>query len=129
MTLDTVTHKAAQAVHQVTGDVADTAASAVQATRRMANDTLEKAENSVRRLRAGADPLIDDLAYKAQDLASRSIDYCAQTSERARRQFHQAGDATTRYVNEQPGKSLLMAAAAGAALATLAMLLSRRGRD
>ncbi|MGD9773458.1 hypothetical protein [Diaphorobacter sp.] len=129
MTLETATQKAAQAAHQVAGDVADTAASAAEATRRMANDTLDMAESSVRRLRAGADPLIDDLAYKAQDLASRSIDYCAQTSERARRQFHQAGDATTRYVNEQPGKSLLMAAAAGAALATLAMLLSRRGRD
>jgi ElaB/YqjD/DUF883 family membrane-anchored ribosome-binding protein len=72
--------------------------------------------------------MIDDLAARAQDLASRSISYCAEASERARRQLNQAADVTTRYVADQPGKSLLLAAAAGAALAA-AMMMSRRRSD
>ena len=45
---------------------------------------------------------------------------------RARRQMQQAADATGKYVAEQPGKSLVIAAASGALLATLAFWMSRR---
>ena len=76
--------------------------------------------------RRQADPAIDDLAARAQDLAARSIDYCAETSARARRQMQQAAEATSKYVAEQPGKSLVIAAASGALLATVAMWMSRR---
>lgn len=127
MTIQTAAQKAADTAHQVAASMLGTASDAVQSTRRMANHSLDRAESGVQRLHEGVDPLIDDLATKAQDLASRSIAYCAETSERARRQFHQAADATNRYVAEQPAKSLLIAAAAGAAFATLVMLARRRG--
>ncbi|HRP21859.1 MAG TPA: hypothetical protein PK925_14635, partial [Alicycliphilus sp.] len=58
---------------------------------------------------------------------SRGIAYCANTSDRARRQLRQAADTTTRYVSEKPGTSLLIAAAAGAAFATAVMLARRSG--
>ena len=77
-------------------------------------------------LRKQVDPAIDDLAARAQELASRSIDYCAETTARARRQLQQAADVTGKYVAEQPGKSLVIAAASGAALATLVVWMSRR---
>jgi ElaB/YqjD/DUF883 family membrane-anchored ribosome-binding protein len=77
-------------------------------------------------LRSQADPVIDDLAARAQELAARSIDYCAETSARARQKMNEAADATTKYVAEQPGKSLVIAAASGAALAALLMMASRR---
>jgi ElaB/YqjD/DUF883 family membrane-anchored ribosome-binding protein len=70
--------------------------------------------------------VIDDLAARAQELAARSIDYCAETSARARQKINEAADATTKYVVEQPGKSLVIAAASGAALAALLMMASRR---
>ena len=82
--------------------------------------------SDTRALRRQADPAIDDLAARAQDLAARSIDYCAETSARARRQMQQAAEATSKYVAEQPGKSLVIAAASGALLATVAMWISRR---
>ncbi|MFD2299665.1 hypothetical protein QRO11_04960 [Paracidovorax citrulli] len=122
--------KAADTAHDVAGDMLDNAQDAVRTTRDAANKTLDKAERKVRELQSDVDPVIDDLAARAQDLASRGIAYCADTSERARRQFNQAADATARYVAEQPGKSLAIAAAAGAFVATLCMLARRpRSRD
>ncbi|MBU0747065.1 MAG: hypothetical protein KKH21_04690 [Gammaproteobacteria bacterium] len=126
MSIQTATDKVANSAHKLADDVLQSAQDAVQSTRSVANNTLERAEDGVRALRSRTDPAIDDLAARAQELATRSIDYCAETSARARRQLHQAADATNKYVVEQPGKSLVIAAASGAALATLMFWMSRR---
>ncbi|MDP3229061.1 MAG: hypothetical protein Q8N13_13905 [Acidovorax sp.] len=126
MNIQTATDKVANSAHKLADDVLQSAQDAVQSTRSAANNTLERAEDGVRALRGRTDPAIDDLAARAQELASRGIDYCAETSARARRQMHQAADATNKYVAEQPGKSLVIAAASGAALATLMFWMSRR---
>lgn len=126
MTIQNATQKAADTARHIADEALSSASDAVQATRGAANHSLDKAEQGAHRLRKEVDPLIDDLAARAQDLASRSISYCADASERARRQFHQAADATSRYVADQPGKSLLLAAAAGAALTALFMVSRRR---
>ncbi len=126
MSIQTATDKVANSAHKLTDDVLQSAQDAVQSTRNAANSTLERAEEGVRALRSRTDPAIDDLAARAQELATRSIDYCAETSARARRQMHQAAEATNKYVAEQPGKSLVIAAASGAALATLMFWMSRR---
>jgi ElaB/YqjD/DUF883 family membrane-anchored ribosome-binding protein len=126
MSIQTATDKVANSAHKLTDDVLQSAQDAVQSTRNAANSTLERAEDGVRALRSRTDPAIDDLAARAQELATRSIDYCAETSARARRQMHQAAEATNKYVAEQPGKSLVIAAASGAALATLMFWMSRR---
>lgn len=94
--------KAADTAHDVAEDMLDNAQDAVRTTRSAANKTLDKAERKVRELQSDVDPLIDDLAARAQDLASRGIAYCADTGERARRQFNQAADATARYVSSSP---------------------------
>ncbi len=126
MNIQTATDKVANGARHLADDVLQSAQEAVQSTRNATNHSLEKAEEGVRALRSQTDPVIDDLAARAQDLATRSIGYCAQTSARARRQMQQAADATTRYVAEQPGKSLVIAAASGAALASLVLWMSRR---
>lgn len=126
MSIQTATDKVATSAHKLADDVLQSAQDAVQSTRNAANSTLERAEDGVRALRSRTDPAIDDLAARAQELATRSIDYCAETSARARRQMHQAAEATNKYVAEQPGKSLVIAAASGAALATLMFWMSRR---
>lgn len=105
MSIQNATQKAADTAHQIADDVLSTASDAVKSTRGAANHSLDKAEQGVRRVREEVDPMIDDLAARAQDLASRSISYCAEASERARRQLNQAADVTTRYVADQPGKS------------------------
>lgn len=118
-TAETATEKAADTARHLAHEALDGAQKTVRATRHLANETLDGAEQQVHRLRDEISPTVSDLAERAQEFATRSIDYCANATDRARRQFHQASDATTRYVSEQPGKSILLAAAAGAALTTL----------
>lgn len=126
MSIQTAIDPIANGARHLADDVLQSAQDAVQSTRKAANHSLEKAEEGVRALRGQADPVIDDLAARAQELAARGIGYCANTTARARRQVQLAADATTRYVAEQPGKSLVIAAASGAALATLVLWMSRR---
>lgn len=126
MTIQTATDKVADSARHLADDVLQSAQDAVQSTRNAANASLEKAEEGVRTLRSQADPVIDDLATRAQELAARSIDYCAETSAKARQKLNEAAEATNKYVAEQPTKSLVIAAASGAALAALLMMASRR---
>lgn len=128
MNTDTHSNTAANHARNLADEALKTAQDAVQSTRHAALSTLEKAEDGVRTLRGQAHPRIDDLAARAQALASRSIGYCADTSARARRQLQDAADATTRYVEQQPAKAMVIAAASGAALATL-MFWMARSRD
>ncbi|UJB64983.1 hypothetical protein YS110_09600 [Acidovorax sp. YS12] len=115
---NTATHKTANTARHWAEDTLESAEGAVQTTRKLANASLDKAESRMRRLRQEIDPGVNNLAQRAQELATRGIQYCAETTDRARRRIGHAADATGRYVAEQPGKSLLLAAVAGAALAT-----------
>jgi ElaB/YqjD/DUF883 family membrane-anchored ribosome-binding protein len=99
-----------------------------QQTRDSANAQLDKAAEAVDAMRADIDPTINELAAKAQALAERSINYCAHTGERLRQQVDNYSQATTRYVVDQPAKSMLIAFGSGAALATL-LILATRGRN
>lgn len=129
MNVQTATDKVKTGVRSLTDDVLQSAEDAVQTTRDAADKSLDKAKEGVDTLRSKADPAIDELAARAQELAARGIDYCAETSARARRQMQQAADLTGKYVADQPGKSLVVAAATGALLATLVFWMSRRDRD
>lgn len=126
MTIQSATNKVAAGARSLADDVLQSAQDAVQTTRSVANGSLDKAESTVRALRREADPAIDDLAARAQALASRSIDYAADASARARRQLQEAAEATSKYVAEQPGKSILIAAGVGALTASLVLMASRR---
>lgn len=117
---------ASDAARQLKDDVLQGAHSAVDATRDAANASLDKAEKRVEKWRSQVDPAMNDLAAKAQLLAERSIHYCADTSARVRDQVEKYTDDATHYVKQQPGKSVAIAAVAGAALTVAAMALLRR---
>ncbi|WP_280189890.1 hypothetical protein [Delftia sp. PS-11] len=118
---------AADTVKEAVQEAADTAQQATRSTRRAAASALDKAEEGISAVERELNPFIDDLAARAQELATRGINFCADSSDRARRQLQQASEATTRYVIEQPGRSILLAAATGAAIAT-AFFMSSRSR-
>ncbi|RMX08850.1 hypothetical protein D8I35_03030 [Corticibacter populi] len=113
--------------HDVTGKALSGAEQALQSTRNATNAGLLRAEQSLQSLHQHADPAIDELAHKALDLATKSINLVADTGERARQRVLELSEATNRYVTEQPTKALFFAAAAGAALTAL-LLGGRRGR-
>ena len=121
--------KVADKAHDVKDEAAKTAHDAVKATQDTANRVIDKAQDKVKEWSSEIDPAISDLAAKAQELAEKGINYCATTGTRLREQMGDATQATTRYVTEQPGKSLMIAAATGSLLTMIAMMLSRSSRD
>lgn len=121
------TKKAVDATKELVDNAAEAAKEGVKATRKIASEAVDKAQEGLESAQQQINPVIDDLAARAQELANRSINFCADSSERARRQIQCAAEATNRYVVEQPAKSLMLAAAAGAAIAT-ALLWGSRSR-
>ena len=113
------TRDAAASAHQTSAALLDSASRSVDSTREFANDALDKAESKVRELRGQVDPMVDMLAAKAQKLARQSLDMASEAKHRAQQSLSQASAATGRYVSEQPMRSVLIAAAVGAAVAML----------
>ena len=112
-------HKLADTVKDAAEDVADSVKQGSRNARRTASEAIDESGRHMRYAGDEDDSMfIDNIANRAQDLAERSIDFWADSTYRARRQFQATADATTRYVSEQPGRSVLIAAATGAALAT-----------
>jgi len=105
---------------QKTADgVMSSAGRALNTTRDHANNAIDKAESKLRELRGNVDPAVEFLAEKAQKMARQSLDLASEAKERAEKSFKHAADTTTRYVSEQPMRSVLIAAAVGAAVALL----------
>lgn len=73
----------------------------------------------------GTLPPLKRVADQAADLARRGVDALAERSEAVRRQALNASDTTRHYIQDEPMKSVLIAAATGAALMALVSLLSR----
>jgi len=120
-------HDAASGARHLSDQMLNGAEHAADVGRTLANDTLDRAENTVRQLRGSIDPMVDKLATQAQKLARQSLDMAAQASERAQRSMHRYADVTTRYVANEPVKAVLIAAAVGAAVALL--VASARNRN
>lgn len=96
-----------------------------------AGTAMDLAENKVRGLRGNIDPVVDKLASKAQQLALQSLDMAGEAKDRTQQSLSRAAGATTRYVSEQPLRSVLIAAVVGAAVALLvsSSLHRRQNRD
>jgi ElaB/YqjD/DUF883 family membrane-anchored ribosome-binding protein len=123
------TREATSAAHQTSEELLSGAGRAVDSTREYANDALDKAENKVRELRGQVDPMVDMLAAKAQKLARQSLDLASEAKQRAQHSLSHASAATGRYVSEQPLRSVLIAAAVGAAVAMLISATRHRNDD
>jgi ElaB/YqjD/DUF883 family membrane-anchored ribosome-binding protein len=63
--------------------------------------------------------VVDKLASTAQKLARQSLDMAAEAQHKAQDALKHYASSTSRYVAEQPVRSVLIAAAVGAALALL----------
>jgi len=119
------TTKATNIARDASDDALQSAQGAVESTRAYANDALDKAGEKVRDLRGNVDPLVEQISAKVQQLASRGLEYAYDARSRAQNQLNRYGDATGRYVSEQPVKSVLIAAATGAAIAAAILIATR----
>ena len=73
--------------------------------------------------------MAEDAAASVQDLTHRSIERARDMSSHLRDRAYNAGTQTMGYVREQPLKTVLVAVAAGAAIAVLVRLLSGSRHD
>ncbi|MEY4564543.1 MAG: hypothetical protein RLZZ618_3820 [Pseudomonadota bacterium] len=112
-----------------TDRLADTADSALKSTRRVANQALDGLESSVESARDTVQPAIARLASQAESLARRGLDAVRDSAGQVRERAQSAGDLTVRYVRDEPVKSVLIAAAAGAALMGILSLIQSSRRN
>ena len=122
---DTV-HKLTDKARNLADGVLQSTQDALTATQDAATASIAKAHERVEKWHSEADPALSEFANKAQVLAERSIHYCADTSAKMREKMDKCTESTTRYVAEQPGKSIAIAATVGAALALASAALWRR---
>lgn len=104
--------------------IRQTSEALLQSTEQTLESTAEHASNAVHN---SIDPMVDLMAVTAQKLAKQSMDMAADAKEYAQHAMNRASKASTQYVSEQPIRSVLMAAAVGAAVAIA--ITSLRSRD
>ncbi|WOB06720.1 hypothetical protein [Piscinibacter gummiphilus] len=112
-----------------TNTVADQAAGkadqAIRSTQRMTNDALDGLSDSVNSASSRVSPLINRATEQATAFAQKSVDAMRQTSQQLRDKAMHASDTTASYIRNDPIKSVLIAAATGAALMALVSLVTR----
>jgi ElaB/YqjD/DUF883 family membrane-anchored ribosome-binding protein len=114
---------------QLADDARKVANEAAESTRVYAQNAVNATGERVRDLRHDMEPAVEQIATRVQQAVQRGIDSASKTSERAQRRFEQAAEATGKYIAEQPLRSTLIAAAAGAAITALIVLAARRRED
>ena len=104
-------------------DLADQAASkadlALKSTRRVANDALDSMESGVDSLRETVPAAFSRAAAQVEEITRRGLDRAKEASMGMRDQVYRAGDRTVGHIKDEPVKSVLIAAATGAAVALL----------
>lgn len=124
-----ITPQAAEQATSAAERLSDSADQAVKSSRRVANDALDQVESAIDSARGNVQPVIAKLASQAETLARRGLDAVRDGAHQVRERATGYGDMTVRYVRDEPVKSVLMAAAAGAAVVALVSLInSRRNR-
>lgn len=121
--VDNTVDKIADSAANATDKVADKAERTVDSARNFANEALDKADAKVRSLRDDLKPAIDAVSSRVQDMAARGKAVASETTTQARDKFNEYGEKTSAYVQDQPLKSMAIAAATGA---VLALMLGRR---
>ncbi len=106
-------------------DVADQATSKADQAIKSTHQALDGLSDSLHNASARVSPMINRATEQAAAIAQRSMDAVRNTSQQVRERAAQASDATATYIRNEPIKSVLIAAATGAALMALLSLMSR----
>lgn len=104
---------------------ANRADEAIDNSKRAAQAALNSVQDGVDQLREAIPSAFTRAAAQVESLTRHGIDRARQASADMRKQVNQAGDRTVQYIKDEPVKSVLVAAVAGAALVGLIGLLTR----
>ena len=115
--------------YEPSNNLADQAAhsadNAIRSTQQVANNALDTLAGKVHDVRDQAAPLLNSATAQASALTQRGLDAVRDSSQQLRDKAHRASDTTVQYIKDEPVKSMLIAAATGAALMALVSLMGR----
>lgn len=97
---------------------------AIKSTQQAATDALESLTEAMQGLRQQATPVMERAAESVSAFAHRGVDSVRETSHQLRVKAEHASENTVNYIRHEPVKSVLIAAATGAALMALISLVS-----
>lgn len=97
---------------------------ALQSTEQVANDALKMLTEAIHDLRLQTLPLAARTGEQVSALAQRGVDSVRESSHQLRLKAEHASECTVAYIKHDPVKSVLIAAATGAALMALISLFS-----
>lgn len=112
-------------VEHLTDRAAAKADEAIDSSKRASQDALNAVQAGVDELREAIPSAFARAAAQVEALTRQGLERARQCSTDVRDQVNQAGDRTVKYIKDEPVKSVLYAAAAGAAVVGLISLLSR----
>ncbi|MEQ1536259.1 MAG: hypothetical protein ABL923_10315 [Burkholderiaceae bacterium] len=104
--------------------IRETSEALLQSAEQALGSTAEHANSA---MHSRIDPMVDMMAVTAQKLAKQSMNMASDAKEYAQHAMNRASKASTQYVSEQPVRSVLMAAAVGAAVAVVITSMRSRG--
>ncbi len=102
------------------------AESVIRSTQQRASEAVSSLAVGVQELRDQAAPLLSRAADQTSAMAKRAVHAVQDGAESIRDRAHDVSYTTKQYIRVEPVKSVLIAAATGAALMALVGLLSRR---
>ena len=111
--------------NSLTDRAAQSADGAIKSTQHGVNDAFDSLSGTVKDIRDQAAPLVNRATEQASALAHRGADAVRESSRQLRDKAAHASDATVNYIKDEPVKSILIAAATGAALMGLVSMMGR----
>lgn len=118
---------------ELAGDLAERAGEraddALLAARRATGDVANQVESGIDTLRQKIPQAISSATAQAEDLARRGVARVRDAGTAVREQATRAGDNTVAYIRDEPVKSVLIAAAAGAVATVVLTWMTQSRRD
>jgi len=125
MDTDTTTDMAGLNAPKLVDKAADAATGAIRSTQGVANEALDHLADKVDGVRDQIKPALDRFSQQAEALTRRSMDAVRDGSAQLRDKAALISDKTAGHIREEPLKAMLIAAATGAALMGLLVLINR----
>ena len=123
-------HDVADRIDAAGQKAADSASTLIEKTRDGAASALDTLADKVETARTESGSALHRAADRIESMHTRGVAACRDTGAKVREQACVKRDQAVGYIRSEPGKSVLMAAAAGAALVGLIVAMSsRRRRD
>ena len=120
-----ITNKPFEQSNSSAEQASHTADDAIRSSQRVANEAIDSLADSAQDLRNEVTPLINRASDQASALARRGVNAVRDSTQHLRDTAQRATDGTVMYIKDEPLKSMLIAAATGAALMALVGMLSR----